>query len=482
MPRTIPRAALYAPALFLLAVHPAIWLAKSWFDAGYDSDGEWVFAVVAGLFLISATSRRVQPTPQRDLRLAIGLEFGTAAIRVIGELMAVHTIGALALVVDVYALGLGAGLKGRQRSMSPAGLASLFALSLPIERLIQRGLGYPMQLASAGGACAVLEPLHPALSCEGTLIRLGDQALSVDLPCSGARGLVLLAAMFLALVATRYIRGRRVIAGAIAVVIGAYAANTLRLVVLAEGLLLGADVVAEPLHSIVGLVCLLLGAMPILILTSSPISPAPCENLYPTQPGFREYDRPIAAALLIAALLVLIVPAKPIDVSAAVTPAWLPVSLDDRGSEPIALSPREAAYFTKFGGSAAKRRYWGAAADHTVVVVRTKAPLRHLHAPDECLIGAGHRVKLLGVRSADGTSVYRSEDPNGDVWRVEVSYRSSDGTTAISPAEVSWRWIQRPHTSWTMVERITPWRACETTPSTCTQFDQRLFQALEVRG
>ena len=475
-PRLLP----FVPALFLLAVQPAIWLVRSWFDPGYDSDGEWIFLLAAGLLAASARSKRLAPTPARHLRTALWLEFGTAAIRVAGELLAVRTIGALALVVDVYALGLGLGLGHRRRSLSPVGLALLFSLSLPVERLIQRGLGYPMQLLSARGACAVLEPLHPGLTCTGTLISLEGAALSVDLPCSGARGLVLLGALFFALLALRRFRVSRIPVAAVVVVTGAFLSNALRLVLLAEGLLLGLDVTSEPLHSIVGLLCIAVAALGLLATTRSSQRQQELTIRLDTPERLpRSRGRLAPAALLAAALCIFVVPTKPVDVSAAVPPISLPASLGEYDSEALALSAQETAYFTQFGGAAAKRRYWSGRLPHTVVMVRTRAPLRHLHAPDECLIGAGHRVRLLGVRAADATSVYKSEAPDGSVWRVDVSFVSDASERATNPAEVAWRWIQSPDTTWTMVQRITPWAVCEVDAARCATFDRHLFSALQ---
>ena len=465
------------PGLVLLAWHPAIWLAQSWFDDAYASDGEWVFGLCVVLIATGLLSERRAPTPSRDLRTAVGLEFGTALVRAVGELLAVRTVGALALVVDVYALGLGLGLKYRSRPRSPLGLALLLSLSLPVERLFQRGFGYPMQLWSARGACALLEPLHWDLTCHGTRIALADHALSVDLPCSGAQGLVLLSALSMALVALGRIRGRRIWLLAGLVPVCAYAANTLRLFLLAEGLVLGVDVISEPAHSLVGTACLVVCAWPLLLVVQAPRDvprvPAGQTSLRTSSPWG------VGLALLLGAVAVFLVPGRPVDVSGPVPPVRLPASIDRWRATELALAPKETEYFRAYGGVATKVKYWTEDEERVVLVVRTRAPLRHLHGPDECLVGAGHRVRLLGVRIADGTAVYRSVDPSGEAWRVEVSFFSDDGQRASNVAEVAWRWIQAPHTTWTMIQRISPWWRCQTQPQRCADFDRRLFHALE---
>ena len=75
-------------------------------------------------------------------------------------------------------------------------------------------------------------------------------------------------------------------------------------------------------------------------------------------------------------------------------------------ARPVPLLAKEKAYFLKYGGSAQKASY----GPHQLLVVRTSAPLRHLHAPDECLRGLGMKVQYLGVRhSPVPSAIYRAQ-------------------------------------------------------------------------
>lgn len=460
----------------MLAAQPATWLVRSWFDPGYDSFGEWIFLGVLGLMLWSVSSPRLGPVDVRAGRRALGLLAATAAVRVVGAWLALSTLGALALVFDVYALALGLGLHRRTKGLNPAGLALLFSLCLPAERLLQRGLGFPLQWLSSRAACTVLTPLHEGLQCSGTLISLKGHALSVDLPCSGAQGLLLITATFAALYALRRLAGLRALVAALALPALALAANTVRLVLLAEGLVRGWPVQQEPLHSLLGLVGLGLATWP-LLAAARPAPAPPCGPVETTTPVV---IRPAWGLLALGvAGLVTAVPAHPVDISPEVRPPGLPLSLGRRLAQSVPLSAQEARYFTRYGGAADKRTYDGL---HTVVAVRTRAPLRHLHAPDECLIGSGHQVQLLGVRRFDLSSVYKSQAPDGQVWRVEVSYFGPDGARAQSPAEVAWRWLRSPGTSWTMIQRITPFELCASQPDVCRTFDRALWRALELEN
>jgi exosortase/archaeosortase family protein len=471
----------YAPAFVILGIEPVRWLFETWSDDSYGSFGEWIFVLCALLVAISISSPRVAPRSARSEKIAVGLLFATFVVRLIGRMWAVRTIGAIALVIDVYALALAAGLGERRRAISPVFLALLFAMTLPVERIIQRAIGFPFQQISAAGACAILEPIHEGLRCHGTTIELSSTALSVDLPCSGAQGLALLVTLALALATFRVIRGASLVQAGLLSVVGAIGSNAIRLVLIAEAMRLELPAASEPLHSLIGLFTLALGALPILLLARR-------EPLSEREP-ISEESAPIAAkaprlALAIAstviAIFVSIAPSRPIDASAPVAPLVLPIELGAWRGAHVALSDRESAYFERYGGRAAKARYVSARGTHTVVAVRTRAPLRHLHGPDECLTGSGHRVRLVGVRAKDRSSIYESVAPSGERFRVEVLFFGDDGEVASSASEAAWRWIRAPKTTWTMIERITPWDQCERDPEGCRSFANTIHRVLDA--
>jgi len=437
-----------APALFVLAVGPVLWLGRTWAE---DPASALPFVLLLALAVRSFASPG-PAAPKRDRILAAALLGATAMARLAGEILAIRTVGALALVADVAAIALALGLRHRVRAASPFGLATLFALSLPITRVIERGFGFPLQMVSAQLAAGVLGLVRDDLVLEGTAIRAGAASLSVDLPCSGAAGLVHLAILWAVLVAGRHLAGRRVAIGLVSVIGGALASNALRLVMIAEAMLGGHDAMREPLHSVIGLVALAGGALPLVLLARKPSPTAPAmparASLLPVRLGL-----PLGVAALFIALAVAHAPASPIDVARAPAAIVLPHVIGDVVGEGVPLTAQETAYFTQWGGTAAKRRY----GPHDVTVVRTEAPLRHLHTPSECLAGAGYAVALLGVRAgSDPAAVYAVTAPDGTALTVTVRYFASDGARATSPAEAAWHWLNAPRTTWTMVSRATP--------------------------
>jgi len=156
-------------------------------------------------------------------------------------------------------------------------------------------------------------------------------------------------------------------------------------------------------------------------------------------------------------------PQKPLDVSDPVALAALPRQLSGWVGQDSPLSPKEELYFKLYGGAAVRRQY----GPYSLLLVATETPLRHLHGPDVCLRGAGHKVTYLGNRRITlaeqeiPSALYRSVDPQGQAWRVDVTYLSDRGHLSANIAEVTWRWLQEPERRWTMVQRIAPWSASE---------------------
>ena len=166
--------------------------------------------------------------------------------------------------------------------------------------------------------------------------------------------------------------------------------------------------------------------------------------------------------------------ARPVDVARAISAPKLPARIGDFYAVPGHLSNIERHYFTRYGGGAARASY----GPYSLLVVSTSAPLRHLHAPDECLAGAGHKVRYLGMTQQPlPTAVYHSEDPDGNRWRVSVTFVSDRGEVATSVAEAVWRWLQAPDATWSMVQRITPWQV---PVQTLAAWDAAVVRAMDL--
>lgn len=474
---------LAAPGLLALVAEPLLWLFTTWSDPSYASDGAVVAALTAALLLRSVTSGPAPADPAAQRR-AWRLLLATGAVRLAGRLLAVNALGAAALCFDVWALARLLRVRQRPFALRPGALAAFSALALPLEHLAQRLVGHPLRLAASGLAELALRPLEPGLLREGTLLAAPGLELAVDLPCSGARGLVLFAGLALALACRRVLSPRQLAGGLAAVALGALGANALRIVALFLGTRAGLAVQEEPWHSALGCAALALGALPLLAVAAAakPLPPGNrrCGAGASTAGG--PARRLAGATVGVLGLAIAFAPHHPLDVSAAPPERRLPRHLGERVGTALAPNALEQRYYARYGGSIEKRVYRDVdEAAHTALLVRTRAPLRHLHGPDRCLIGAGHRVTRLGVRRGLLPSVlYRSVAPDGRAWRVEASFVSDAGERATSVSEVVWRWIARPQQAWTLVERISPWDTCATDALRCRDFDAALFSALDV--
>ena len=491
--------------MVILAWQPAKWLITSWVSPDYDSSGLWVFLVVAGLFIWSLTSSRL--VHANHSQAAWGILVCTALIRLAGGVLAINTIGALALALDVLALSLLAGLPQRRRALSPWWMTLLFTLSLPMERILQRVLGFGLQLLSAEGAGFMLS-LFWDVQVQGAGIILSGQNVLVDLPCSGARGIMQLLILLGALMAVVRPGFKRSLVALFTVLLSAIAGNVCRICLLALGMVFpavvgGLDVMAQPWHDLIGLSCLALSSVPLLILASrwhAPQKPfistvgrkinlSPARSPLPITAASAEYrpnlnvmaggwfslsPLPLSLLFLASTFFIINLPPRPLDVSRSEVYATLtlPLWLDGHFQEPTPLSEREEIYFTRYGGEAAK----GAYGSNGLMLVRTSSPLRHLHAPDECLKGLGFEVDYLGLdRSARPSAEYKAVGPDGRAWRVRVTFLSSSGLSATSVTEAVWHWLKSAET-WTTVQRLTPWSA---NPASAQRWDNAVWAALE---
>lgn len=466
-----------ATAALLLAVGPVFWLVETWRDPAFDSSGFLYFLIFAALFGWSVSNPRRSEAVRFADKLALGLLGVTALVRLAGQVLAIDTIGALALAIDVFAIALLLRLDRRRRALSPLWLAVVFAFSLPLERIAQRCIGYGLQEISARGACALLSAGFQHVSCEGARIGVSGADVLVDLPCSGSRALLTFGFVFAVMAALTRPRPAMAALGAGLALAAACFGNMLRIALIATGVAigpnsLGFDIMSEPWHDLAGL--LALGAVfPVLLIWVAKVRPGSSGERRSPSSRFA-VDMRLSATLLAAASLVVIAPRHPLDVTRASLTISAPARIGAFSATPVALSDREQAYFTQYGGGAVKAGY----GPYALLLTRTSAPLRHLHAPDECLRGLGFKVEYLGARFAPlPTASYRATAPDGHVYRIEVTFVSNKGRAAASVAEAVWVWLADRSTLWGAVERISPENI---SPDSRAAFDAGVIAALDL--
>lgn len=437
-------------ASLLLAVEPVRWLVNTWADPAYQSHGGLFFAVLVGLAGLSVASSpaRGPVAPGRVLAPFVL----AAGVRLAGQLLAINILAAFALAVDVFAIASFLRLDQRRLAVSPGWAAVFFLFTMPLEPILERIVGFPLQMISAGLSCGMLRPFSPDLVCDGVRLRLGGQDILIDLPCSGASGLMLMVGLW-ALLNMLHRPGLGIaLIGGIAIVLGTLLGNAVRIALLAAGLASGVDTMAPLLHETIGLGTLSLTALPVVLFYRP--TPGRAGRLrLPTLRLPRYSHLPTVAAVLGLAVLIVNAPRTPLDVSAPVTLADLPDQLLGHRREEVALAPTEERFFTAYGGTARKARFGPLGLN----LVRTSSPLRHLHAPATCLRGMGYSVRFLGTRYDPlPTSVYEATGADGQGWQVAVSFVSADGQVAPGVGEAVWSWLTGASHVWQSVQRITP--------------------------
>ncbi|HIC59964.1 MAG TPA: exosortase T, partial [Rhodospirillales bacterium] len=451
---TIPKF-IFGVAALVLAIDPVLWLIQTWRDPSYDSSGFFVFCICIGLFLWSVTSDRTAHTV--NLRLPFILLAVSAFTRLVGQVLAINVIGAITLVLDVYAIGHLAAVGFRQRSISPGWLATCFAFSLPLERIIQRTMGYGLQSISADGACLVLGSIFDNVRCNGVRILIDHQDVLVDLPCSGARALLLVLLFYSACMTVCRPGITRGFFGLGITLLSGICINVIRIVVIATGIaypkfFMGIDVMKAPWHDLLGLTFLAMGSLPVIYWASLVYNrqhPSEKSNEKNGRLELKPFSRLNtlwqAVGFLALATVIVSLPRKPIDVAKPNLKVVLPSYIHGNIATPVPLFPKEQAYFTKYGGAAAKAVY----GEYGLLIVKTSAPLRHLHSPDDCLRGLGFDVEYIGVSHQNlPTAIYKATASDGASYRVAVSFVSSHGHIASNVSEAVWQWMQHPGGIW----------------------------------
>ncbi|MEM1230202.1 MAG: exosortase T [Pseudomonadota bacterium] len=480
--------------LLLLSAEPAWWLVGTWHLPGYEGSGAWaaLFALVLLCWSVASPvdqhAGAAQPGDQVTLWLWLCVSL---LLRTGGAIAGINLLGALVLPLDLYLLARALRVGVRERPLAPLWLAAVGFFALPLEPLVQRIFGFPLQQLSAAASCELLGLGLPELLCDGVRLQLGARELLVDLPCSGARiasQLGLLGAALCALKRPRWPGALAFCLGALGV---AVAANVLRITVIALGLVYQAhlpiDVLDPVAHEAIGLVALALAAVALLALAGwlRPAliaqTTASRAEIWMSRLGLR---RGPGVALwywvpLLAGALVL--PWLGEDAGRGVLPTAqrlpAPSYLAGYLRQPQPLSTLEAAYFDRYGAQGSRAGY----GPFGLYLMQTAAPLRHLHAPEICLRGLGHQVRFLGTRYTPvPASVYDVRASDERRYQVMVSYLSSDGRVVPSIAEAVWRWFTNPAQRWTMIQRVLPLSPAGTPISHADRFEVAVSRAFNL--
>ena len=455
-------AGLLVAAAVVLAIKPLVWLFGTWYLPGYEGTGVVAALLVLALALVSGLSGRQVFAPLPPRGLAVLLLGVTSLIRLTAQWLDINVLGALLLVVDVYAIAHLAQLRYRKVSLSPFWLACLFAFALPIEPMVQRLVGFGLQHLSASVACTILAPWFSDLQCDGVRLVVSGKDILVDLPCSGAQ-LLSASAMMMALIHTL---ARPSWCTAVLNVMFWFVlsllGNGLRIALLAVGIAYARELpfsVMDPWpHTIIGFLILaaVSGGLAVFALRNTRRRSYAASTsvhqflVHKSQPkGF--IGLTLALGLFCFAALVGSIRPQPLDASPPLQTPVLPVVAADFFAEPQALSDQEESYFAQYGGGASKASF----GPYGLLLVRTSSPLRHLHDPTVCWKGLGYQVSLHSTDHVENAVIYQASRDEERYW-LKIRYRADDGRSANSVSEAVWHWMRQPDIPWTMVQQVIP--------------------------
>ncbi len=372
----------------------------------------------------------------------------TAGARTLGAVMVLFSVLLIPVAPPMIRAALavtGSGiLLGMHR---PPALLGLLALSLPVVASLQFYAGYPLRLATAGGAAHLLQTFGVTVERSGVELGIAGSLVGVDPACAGVRMMWqgLIAAM--ALAAYHRLSWRATAMAGMFAFLLVIPANMVRAALLAldeTGRLphLGLG------HGGIGLICFLAIIAPLALWI-----PRHAGHVKTTAPsGESPLARPALACACLMAPLLLSGPAR--DPAPPLLAGGMPETFSFGGLtlplEPQTPTREEAAFSRSFPGSIGVFRR-----DRDQVIMRrvTQAT-RRLHPAADCLRAAGyHTGDSVTVRLGDGTTWSRFH-ATGDGQRLTVHERIVSESNAATWTDVpAWYWsaLRRPLNG--------PWRA-----------------------
>jgi exosortase/archaeosortase family protein len=326
-----------------------------------------------------------------------------------------------------------------------AAVWGLLLLALPVSSALQFYLGYPIRSATAAVVVPMLRTGGFAVVREGTVLRLGEQSIWIDAPCSGVKMLWVGVYLGLTLAGVARLGFGRTLALAAWAAAAVFVGNVVR----AAGLFyLEAGIVRGPhgWHAGVGVVSFALVAG-LIALGARRLAGQRTDLAEEPRPDPQRaadanpWSWPTVIHIVVcaaAALLPLLLP-KP----AAATPpgqvafpGW-PAEFEGRPLVAQPLSEREQVFLTDFPGRVGKFTD----GKRTIILRWTDRPTRMLHLSSDCFRGAGFRVTPeAAMGTSDGVRYSRFRADRGGE-RLIVSERIYDPTSGQAwPDASAWYW------------------------------------------
>ncbi len=443
------------------------WIAQGWAENPYYSHGPLVPLLSLGLLW------RLRPAlvtaPWRSYAPGYGLVAAAGVLHLLGRVVDINFLVGASLPLALLGVVLAAGgpLVGRLTLLP---LSFLF-FAVPLSQLLIHHFGFPLQLASARLAAAMMAAATGATAiADGAVMWMDGERYLVAAECSGFKallGLSMVGVLVAYLTDTSF--GRRLLIAASAVPL-AVCANIVRLfLILVAGRLVSHDFAVNVFHDWSGLVmlaieiALLLAVARVIVGPGAEVAAAPP----PAGSGARSF-RIEAAPLLVAAVLLAVCgglgrqlappppPAPDVDLTR------VPLRIGDWQGQELPIDPRVN---EELGDVAIIQREYRLDEVQSPVqmIVICGRGRRSLHPPAACYVGAGHEVLEEAERAvATGTEELHFERlivGAGAQPRLMALYTFTDGeTTTPDYAQHQRNALSANRAIWTQLHFGTPWQ------------------------
>lgn len=376
--------------------HTLVWLARCLTDPGSRTNA--ILLAIAALVLV------VQARPDRRWR---ALPFATPRVRWLPVVLLVlcalaaslkarlwgsNLLASTTFVVGSHAL-LGLYLPPARWRRGWLAVLAVVAL-LPLGPHLDAFLGFPARIATAHLVRTVLGSFGVVVQSAEAIVILENGVASIDLPCSGVKGLWVGGVFFLALTwLEQRAVGWRWLGAGFAVLATLAAANFLRvLLIVSIGFAWQQPALADLAHLPLGVFGFVVACgLAVALIRQLPRLAKPQRSEPDRARSLGLAILPLAAALLLLAGTAARAGHRAHAVGTAALrwpQAWAMTALP--------LDDKEARLFQHHGArQAGKWRFQAGEASGTLLVVVADSFRAH-HAPEVCLAGAGHRID--GVR------------------------------------------------------------------------------------
>jgi len=407
-------------AWLVLARHTLAWLARCLADPGARTNG--ILLLVAALVLV------VQAWPALRLRALVYAEprarwlplvlFALCALvlAIEARLWSSNLLAAVAFAAGTHAF-LGLYLPRARWRRGWLAVLAVVAL-LPFGPHLDAFLGFPTRIATAHLVQKVLGAFGVWVQSAEAVVILENGVASIDLPCSGVKGLWVGSVFFLALTwLERRAPGWRWLAAGLAFLTSLVAANFLRVLLLVViGTVCKQPALADLVHLPLGVfgfvvACGLAVLMVRWLPEQGPASVSATATARPLGLGVL----PLITAVLVLATIGARGATRPRAVG-LVEPRW-PAAWRMTA---LPLDGKEARLFKHHGArQAGKWRFQVGGSAGTLLVVVADSFRAH-HAPEVCLAGAGHAID--GVRR-------EQLDPGRPLRLIDIDRHSASAAT-----------------------------------------------------